>query len=52
MPQPTVLIDLNVILDVLQRREPFYAASAAILAHAENRHIRGLVAAHSFTTLF
>lgn len=48
----TVLIDLNVVLDVVQCRKPFYAASAALLASAEKGRIRGLVAAHSFTTLF
>ena len=49
---PKVLFDLNVILDVLQRREPFYAMSARVLACAETGQIVGLVAAHSLTTLF
>ena len=48
----TVLIDLNVILDVLQRREPFYNASARVLAAAETGVVEGWVAAHSLTTLF
>lgn len=47
-----VLIDLNVVLDVLQRREPFYAASAQLLALAETGQLDGLIAAHSVTTLF
>lgn len=47
-----VLIDLNVILDTLQKREPFYAASARALACAEIRLVEGLVSAHSLTTLF
>ena len=47
-----VLIDLNVILDVLQRREPFYDMSARVLAAAETRIVEGWVAAHSLTTLF
>jgi predicted nucleic acid-binding protein len=38
--KPAILIDLNIILDVLQKREPFYKASAGILA------------AVSLTTLF
>ena len=46
------LIDLNVILDVLQRREPFYDGSARVLAAAEIGSIEGWVAAHSLTTLF
>ncbi|MGC1375668.1 MAG: PIN domain-containing protein [Anaerolineales bacterium] len=47
-----MLIDLNIVLDVLQRREPFYTASAQLLALAEIGQIEGLIAAHSVTTLF
>ena len=50
--KPAILIDLNILLDVLQKREPFYEASAGILAAVETGHIRGYMAAHSFTTLF
>ena len=49
---PRVLIDLNVILDVLQRREPHFAASAHVLACAETGRIEAYLAAHSLTTLF
>lgn len=49
---PRVIIDLNVILDVLQRRDPFYEASAALLAAAETGRVDGYMAAHSITTLF
>ena len=49
---PRVLIDLNIILDVLQRREPFYPASAGILAAAERGEIQGSIAAHTVRTLF
>jgi predicted nucleic acid-binding protein len=47
-----ILIDLNLVLDVLQKREPFYAASAGVLACAETGLVEGLVAAHTLTTLF
>lgn len=46
-----VLIDLNVLLDVLQRREPFYAASAAVLSAAVRGEIKPCVPAHSLTTI-
>jgi hypothetical protein len=46
------LLDVNVILDVLQRRRPFYDNSAAVLAAAETGRFVGLVAAHGVTTLF
>lgn len=47
-----VLIDLNVVLDTLQKREPHYTESARVLAYAESGVIRGWMAAHSWTTLF
>ena len=50
--QISVLIDLNVILDVFQRREPFNAPSARVLACAEASLIEGRIAAHSLVTLF
>ena len=50
--KPTVLIDLNILLDVLQKRQPFYETSAGLLAAVETGQIQGYVAAHSLTTLF
>jgi predicted nucleic acid-binding protein len=50
--KPGVLIDLNILLNVLQKREPFYAASAQLLAAVETGQVDGYVAAHSLTTLF
>jgi predicted nucleic acid-binding protein len=46
-----VLFDANVILDVLARRDPHYAESAAAWASAEAGAVRGFVAAHTVTTL-
>lgn len=46
-----ILIDVDVVLDVLSRREPFFASSAAVLAACETG-LEGLVAAHTVTTLF
>lgn len=50
--KPVVLIDINVLLDVLQKREPFYASSAGLLAAVETGRVQGYLAAHSLTTLF
>jgi hypothetical protein len=47
-----ILFDVNVVLDVLQKREPFYAASAQLLGYAETGRVQGCIAAHSLTTLF
>jgi len=50
--KPSALIDLNILLDVLQKREPFFETSASLLAAVETGKVRGYVAAHSITTLF
>jgi predicted nucleic acid-binding protein len=47
-----VLLDANVVLDLLQRREPFFRDAADLLAAAESGRYRGLVAAHTVTTLY
>jgi predicted nucleic acid-binding protein len=47
-----ILIDLNVLLNVLQKREPFYQASSQLLAAVETGKVEGYVSAHSITTLF
>ena len=45
------MLDLNVLLDVVQRRELFYAASAAVLSQAvEGRNVACLPG-HALTTL-
>jgi hypothetical protein len=50
--KPTILIDLNILLDVLQKREPFYETSAGLLAEVEAGRVNGFIAAHSITILF
>ncbi len=50
--QRSVLVDLNIVLDVMQRREPHYTASAEVWAAVEEGRLVGFVAAHSVTTLF
>jgi len=47
-----VLFDLNIFLDVLQKRVEFYEFSARLLARAETGKIQGWLAAHSVSTLF
>ena len=47
-----VFLDLNVVLDVIQRREPFVHQSARVLGLIEQQFVEGYIAAHSITTLF
>jgi predicted nucleic acid-binding protein len=49
---PRVLLDVNVVLDALQSREPFSDDAVRVLACAESGALSGLLAAHTLTTLF
>ncbi|MGA3039826.1 MAG: PIN domain-containing protein [Bryobacteraceae bacterium] len=46
-----ILVDVNVVLDVLLDRRPFFAASAAIWSAIEMGVVQGLIAAHAVTTI-
>ncbi|MBE7557200.1 MAG: PIN domain-containing protein [Anaerolineales bacterium] len=46
-----VLVDANVALDVLAKREPHYQSAAAVWALAEQGEFEAFLAAHSVTTL-
>jgi predicted nucleic acid-binding protein len=46
-----LMLDLNVLLDVAQRREPFYAASAKVLSQAVEGQSVACLPGHALTTL-
>ena len=46
-----VLFDLNVLLDVIQRREPHFGASAAVCAMAVRKEVSAYIPAHAITTV-
>lgn len=46
-----ILIDLNVVLDVVQKREPHYNASAAVIGRVTDDHTAACLPPHAFTTL-
>ena len=46
-----VMIDLNVLLDVIQKREPHFAASAKMLALVAGNKLNAYLPAHCITTL-
>ena len=46
-----ILVDLNVVLDVLQKREPHYGASAAVLSSVVSGAVAAALAAHALTTI-
>jgi predicted nucleic-acid-binding protein len=50
--KPVILVDLNVILDVLYQREPFYELSARVVSFIESEKATGFIASHSLPTLF
>jgi predicted nucleic acid-binding protein len=47
-----LFLDTNVLLDVLDHREPFYGDSAAIWSLAEKGKIRGHISAISFNNIY
>lgn len=47
-----LLLDLNVLLDVIQRREPFYQASASVLSKVVGGEDSGAIPSHALTTLY
>ena len=47
-----LMIDTNLFLDVLTRREPFYADSKAVLELCESKKVMGFISASSVTDLF
>ena len=48
----TVTVDVNVLLDVFQRREPHYEASARVVNLVTTGIIAGVCPAHGLTTLY
>jgi predicted nucleic acid-binding protein len=47
-----VFVDTNILVDVLGKREPYYADSAAVWTLAEEGRIEGWISAISFTNVF
>ena len=47
----TIMLDLNVLLDVLQKREPHFQCSAELLDLVAKGTIHGFVPAHGITTI-
>jgi len=50
--KPSILIDLNILLDVFQKRERFFENSARVLALIESGFVKGFVSAHIVMTLY
>lgn len=46
-----ILVDLNVLLDVIQKREPHYRASAAVLERVVTGTTSAAIPAHAVTTM-
>jgi len=47
-----VFLDTNVLLDILLRRDPFYAPAAKIWLRVESRELEGLVSLPSLGAIF
>lgn len=47
-----VLIDANIVLDMLEKREPFYESSDKVLALCASKKIKGYIALHSVSNIY
>ena len=47
-----VMLDLNVLLDYLQKRVPYYQYSSLVMKEVLQHAICGFVPAHGLTTVF
>jgi predicted nucleic acid-binding protein len=48
----SLFFDINIILDIFLKREPFYGASAQVFSLVENKQVRGYLSAVSYPILF
>lgn len=48
----TILVDTNVVLDLLLKREPYNIAAQTIITKCAEREVIGYLAAHSIPNLF
>lgn len=48
----TVTVDINVLLDVFEQRQPHYPESARVLSLIAAGTLRGVVPAHGLTTIY
>ena len=48
----TVMLDINVLLDVFLIRQPHYPSSAQVLSGVTSGRLSGVFAAHGLTTLY
>lgn len=48
----TVFFDINIVLDIFLKREPFYAASAQVFSLAETKQLDGRLGVLSYPILF
>lgn len=51
-PRLSCLVDTNVLLDVVLRREPWATDAARLLSAIEREEVRGFIAAHAVTTVY
>ena len=47
-----IMVDLNVLVDVLQKRLPFFAASSKVCGAIAEGRVSGRLPAHAVTTIF
>jgi len=47
-----VMLDLNILLDHIQKREPHYQFSSIVISEVLKNKVEGIIPAHALTTLY
>lgn len=47
-----IMLDLNVLLDFFQKRQPFYKHASIVLSEVLKHNLEGVVPAHGLTTIY
>ena len=47
----TLMLDLNVLLDVFQKRVPHYQYSSMVVKEILRQNVQGMLSAHGLTTI-
>ena len=48
----TITVDINILMDVFLKRQPFYGASSAVVDLVSSKVVQGVCASHGLTTIF
>ena len=48
----TVMLDINILMDVFLKRQPYYNASSSVVDLVSSKVLKGICASHGLTTIY